>query len=155
MIGFFRKKKQLEIIVCDHFTVLLDESTNDRVFVHAVFDILISILRTLIWVCSNLILSQVKTASNNNSNFWSYQSRNKKINSMYSPLNSIVIILAQNVTSVFLATLVIWTPFSPLMSVFFIFSYEQKQSISVIHYLSNIKRCWWRKILSWSANIIL
>ena len=37
---------------------------------------------------------------------------------MYSPLNSIVIILAQNVTSVFLATLVIWTPFSPLMSVF-------------------------------------
>ena len=155
MIGFFRKKKQLEIIVCDHFTVLLDESTNNRVFVHAVFDILISILRTLIWVCSNLILSQVKTASNNNSNFWSYQSRNKKINSMYSPLNSIVIILAQNVTSVFLATLVIWTPFSPLMSVFFIFSYEQKQSISVIHYLSNIKRCWWRKILSWSANIIL
>ena len=155
MIGFFRKKKQLEIIVCDHFTVLLDESTNDRVFVHAVFDILISILRTLIWVCSNLILSQVKTASNNNSNFWSYQSRNKKINSMYSPLNSIVIILAQNVTSVFLATLVIWTPFSPLMSVFFIFSYEQKQSISVIHYLSNIKRCWWRKLLSWSANIIL
>ena len=155
MIGFFRKKKQLEIIVCDHFTVLLDESTNDRVFVHAVFDILISILRTLIWVCSNLILSQVKTASNNNSNFWSYQSRNKKINAMYSPLNSIVIILAQNVTSVFLATLVIWTPFSPLMSVFFIFSYEQKQSISVIHYLSNIKRCWWRKLLSWSANIIL
>ena len=155
MIGFFRKKKQLEIIVCDHFTVLLDESTNDRGFVHAVFDILISILWTLIWVCSNLILSQVKTASNNNSNFWSYQSRNKKINSMYSPLNSIVIILAQNVTSVFLATLVIWTPFSPLMSVFFIFSYEQKQSISVIHYLSNIKRCWWRKILSWSANIML
>ena len=155
MIGFFRKKQQLEIIVCDHFTVLLDESTNDRGFAHAVFDILISTLRTLIWVCSNLILSQVKTASNNNSNFWSYQSRNKKINAMYSPLNSIVIILAQNVTSIFLDTLVIWTPFSPLMSVFFIFSYEQKQSICVIHYLSNIKRCWWRKLLSWSANIIL
>ena len=73
MIRFFKKQQQqqqqLEIIVCDHFTVLLDESTNDRGFVHAVFDILISILRTLIWVCSNLILSQVKTASNNNSNF--------------------------------------------------------------------------------------
>ena len=155
MIGFFRKKKQLEIIVCDHFTVLLDESTNNRGFVHAVFDMLISILWTLIWVCPNLILSQVKTASNNNSNFWSYQSRNKKINAMYSPLNSIVIILAQKVTSIFLATLVIWTPFSPLTSVFFIFSNEQKQSISVIHYLSNIKTCWWRKLLSWSANIIL
>ena len=69
MIGFFRKKKQLKIIACDHFTVLLDESTNDRGFVHAVFDMVISILRTLIWVCSNLILSEVKTANNNNSNF--------------------------------------------------------------------------------------
>ena len=69
MIGFFRKKKQLKIIACDHFTVLLDESTNDRGFVHAVFHMVISILRTLIWVCSNLILSEVKTANNNNSNF--------------------------------------------------------------------------------------
>ena len=155
MIGFFRKKTTTRNHSMWSFYRSVGWIHQRQGFVHAVFDILISILRTLIWVCSNLILSQVKTASNNNSNFWSYQSRNKKINAMYSPLNSIVIILAQNVTSVFLATLVIWTPFSPLMSVFFIFSYEQKQSISVIHYLSNIKRCWWRKLLSWSANIIL
>ena len=130
MIRFFRKK-QLEIIVCDHATVLLDESTNDRGFVHAVFHMVIS----------NLILSEVKTASNNNSNFWSYQSCNKKINAMYSSLNSIVIILAQNFVSIFLAALAIWTPLLPLMSsFFFIFSNEQKQLISVIHYLSNIKR---------------
>ena len=118
MIGFFRKKK-LKIIVCDHFIVLLDEFTNDRGFVHAVFDMVISILRTIIWVCSNVILSEVKTASNNNSNFWSYQSCNKKINTMYSSLNSIVIILAQNFISIFLATLVIWTPLVQLMSFFF------------------------------------
>ena len=155
MIGFFRKKTTTRNHSMWSFYRSVGWIHQRQGFVHAVFDILISILRTLIWVCSNLILSQVKTASNNNSNFWSYQSRNKKINAMYSPLNSIVIILAQNVTSVFLATLVIWTPFSPLMSVFFIFSYEQKQSISVIHYLSNIKRYWWRKLLSWSANIIL
>ena len=140
MIGFFRKKKQLKILAYDHFTVLLDESTNNRGFVHAVFDMVISILRTLIWVCSNLILSEVKTASNNNFNFWSYQSCNKKINTMYSPLNSIVIILPQNFISIFLATLVVWTLLLPLVSFFFIFSNEQKQSISVIHYLSNIKR---------------
>ena len=99
MIRFFKKQQQqqqqLEIIVCDHFTVLLDESTNDRAVLHAVFDMVISTLRTLIWVCSNLILSKVKTTSNNNSSFRSFQSRNKKINAMYSPLNSIVIILAQ------------------------------------------------------------
>ena len=121
-------------------------------FVHAVFDILISILRTLIWVCSNLILSQVKTASNNNSNFWSYQSHNKKINAMYNPLKSIVIILAQNFTLVFLAKL---NTFLTIDVSFSISSYEQRQLINDIHYLSDIKRCWWRKLLSWSANIIL
>ena len=97
MIRFLKKtqQQQLEIIVCDHFTVLLDESTNDRGVFHAVFDMVISTLRALIWVCSNLILSKVKTTSNNNSSFPSFQSHNKKINAMYSPLNSIVIILAQ------------------------------------------------------------
>ena len=69
MIGFFRKKKQLEIIVCDHFTVLLDESTNNRGFIDAVFDMVVSILQTLNWVCSNLILSEVKITCNNNSSF--------------------------------------------------------------------------------------
>ena len=79
------QKKQLEIIVCDYFTVLLDESTNDRGFIRSVFDMVISILWTLIWVCSNLILSEIKTTSNNNSCFRSCQSRNKKINAMCSP----------------------------------------------------------------------
>ena len=94
MIRFFKKKKQqqqqqqLEIIVCDHFTVLLDESTNNRGFIHAVIDMVISTLQTIIWVCSNLILSKIKTTSNNNSSFRSFQSCNKKINDMYSPLNS-------------------------------------------------------------------
>ena len=90
-----QKQKQLEIIAFDQFTVLLDESTNDRGFIHAVFDMVISTLRTIIWVCSNLILSKVKTTSNNNSSFWSFQSHNKKINAIYSPFNSIVKILAQ------------------------------------------------------------
>ena len=90
MIRFLKKpqQQQLEIIVCDHFTVLLDESTNYRGFIHAVFDMVISTLRTIIWVCSNLILSKVKTTSNNNSSFRSFQSCNKKRNVMYSPLNS-------------------------------------------------------------------
>ena len=97
MIRFLKKtqQQQLEIIVCDHFTVLLDEFTNDRGVFHAVFNMFISTLRTLTWVCSNLILSKVKTTSNNNSSFPSFQSRNKKINARYSSLNSIVIILAQ------------------------------------------------------------
>ena len=38
----------------------------------------IPILRTLIWMCSNLMLSEVKTTSHNNSSFRSYQSRHKK-----------------------------------------------------------------------------
>ena len=92
MIRFFKKKQQqqqqLEIIVCDHFTVLLDESTDNRRFIHAVFDMVISTLQTIIWVCSNLILSKIKTTSNNNSSFRSFQLCNKKINDMYSPLNS-------------------------------------------------------------------
>ena len=57
---------------------------------------------------------------------------------MYNPLKSIVIILAQNFTLVFLAKL---NTFLTIDVSFSISPYEQRQLINDIHYFSDIKRC--------------